>query len=112
MYCNVYATNKSLVKNMVPCNDVYAINQGKTAAGLTYHKNQNQMSYVPSSINPFFRSTEHRKSDFFSLLSLKMINNKLKTSTFDALILRIPNVVSAQKKVIFEDIIGRDGLCK
>ena len=70
---------------MVPCNDVCAINQGKTAAGLTYHKNQNQMSYVPSSINPFFRSTEHRKSDFF-LLSPKMINNKLGTSTFDALI--------------------------
>ena len=49
----------------------------KRVAGLTYHKNQNQMSYVPSSINPFFRSTEHRNSTtFLYCLSQYLMSNK------------------------------------
>ena len=49
----------------------------KRVAGLTYHKNQNQMSYVPSSINPFFRSTEHIYSTtFLHCLSQDLMSNK------------------------------------
>ena len=49
---------KSLSKRkIVPNMCAYVINQGNPAAGLTYHKNQNQMSYVPSNINPFFHSS-------------------------------------------------------
>ena len=46
------------------------INQRSAAAGLTYHKNQNQMSYVSSSINPFFRSTEHNHLTYFSFFKM------------------------------------------